>query len=223
MALSTGSSPLARGTLGACRYTSRIPRLIPARAGNTAIMLRARRWFSAHPRSRGEHCGSIVSIFRLLGSSPLARGTPPAWWSGMADTRLIPARAGNTALIASTVSFFSAHPRSRGEHSNGVGAGSSRCGSSPLARGTRNPPVGTRRRRRLIPARAGNTSAAQCQASASSAHPRSRGEHPDRLTEHSYVSGSSPLARGTRGIFFGLDVSKWLIPARAGNTVHQSM
>ena len=111
-------------------------------------------------------------------------------------------------------------------------------GSSPLARGTRNP---YRRRSAapgLIPARAGNTRAARVtwrftrahprsrgehggvypRGPLHRAHPRSRGEHPVRRDMLGVPSGSSPLARGTR---FGCDAghaAAGLIPARAGNT-----
>ena len=49
--------------------------LIPARAGNTrsTIVHLLAAW--AHPRSRGEHKDSIWRVPRLMGSSPLARGT----------------------------------------------------------------------------------------------------------------------------------------------------
>ena len=50
--------------------------------------------------------------------------------------RLIPARAGNTYLVAVVTVAPAAHPRSRGEH---VAAGINTVvgfGSSPLARGT---------------------------------------------------------------------------------------
>ena len=50
------------------------------------------------------------------------------------------------------------------------------------------------------------------------AHPRSRGEHlPVRLPGFP-SPGSSPLARGTRGVCEGLEERGGLIPARAGNT-----
>ena len=91
------SSPLARGTRSPAAPLHRNARLIPARAGNTPGLSPPRRQWSAHPRSRGEHVllksGSVFDS----GSSPLARGTRHVGFRVGRDTRLIPARAGNTA------------------------------------------------------------------------------------------------------------------------------
>ena len=53
---STGSSPLARGTLDVPTLPEGWSRFIPARAGNTFSQPRSSRPLSVHPRSRGEHC-----------------------------------------------------------------------------------------------------------------------------------------------------------------------
>ena len=71
-----GSSPLARGTQICLRYLKISLRLIPARAGNTNVLLYARVCAPAHPRSRGEHLRYCARSVLRLGSSPLARGTP---------------------------------------------------------------------------------------------------------------------------------------------------
>ena len=73
---------------------------------------------------------------------------------------------------------------------------------------------------RLIPARAGNTVGGFDLVGASSAHPRSRGEHQCLIRNWRPRFGSSPLARGTHlerpmGWHW-----RRLIPARAGNTHH---
>ena len=73
-----------------------------------------------------------------------------------------------------------------------------RNGSSPLARGTLEVLFGHKFTPRLIPARAGNTSARLTFHAATSAHPRSRGEHAGMVACMRCMSGSSPLARGTR-------------------------
>ena len=90
------SSPLARGTRSPAAPLHRNARLIPARAGNTYTPGVTVNAHSAHPRSRGEHAIGLGSHSALDGSSPLARGTPPASVTSIAVCRLIPAHAGNT-------------------------------------------------------------------------------------------------------------------------------
>ena len=154
----------------------------------------------------------------MTGSSPLARGTLQRRALSLGCRRLIPARAGNTCPMQARQNLRSAHPRSRGEHPSKMPLPSSVSGSSPLARGTQLRLTLRRMSRRLIPARAGNTSAAHYLSATLSAHPRSRGEHLALpITAVSSV-GSSPLARGTRSSCRSLSVSFRLIPARAGNT-----
>ena len=70
-----GSSPLARGTLIGLAVSRGSCGLIPARAGNTSICVRARQGTGAHPRSRGEHRVIVSASSLEEGSSPLARGT----------------------------------------------------------------------------------------------------------------------------------------------------
>ena len=73
--------------------------------------------------------------------------------------------------------FFPAHPRSRGEHIFGPPLNPPLHGSSPLARGTSWGVAPGQTWQRLIPARAGNITAAAPKLDATAAHPRSRGEH----------------------------------------------
>ena len=92
-------------------------------------------------------------------------------------------------------------------------------GSSPLARGTLRLMQTRQSRRRLIPARAGNTLRQRYWQAEGTAHPRSRGEHNLSGAHGHPPFGSSPLARGT---LFCVPSNGWLvrlIPARAGNTV----
>ena len=90
-----------------------------------------------HPRSRGVYDLDSHDGRPTLGSSPLARGLPPAGSCGGHGFRIIPARAGFT--------------------SGWVVTSSSRWGSSPLARGLRARGALRNHFRRIIPARAGFT------------------------------------------------------------------
>ena len=194
----TGSSPLARGTRRGGRRPAARRRFIPARAGNTGRRSTARSTAPVHPRSRGEHCPPASRARREGGSSPLARGTRRHGRRRALRRRFIPARAGNTFLRESTGAGVAVHPRSRGEHAAGGGVRERHDGSSPLARGTPGHPHAAEHRYRFIPARAGNTFACTKRLRASTVHPRSRGEHSRQTPKPSIVTGSSPLARGTR-------------------------
>ncbi len=88
----------------------------------------------------------------------------------------------------------------------------------PQARGAR-----FRQRRqpgaaRLIPAGAGSTWTRSCWPSPCPAHPRRRGEHPDRFLARNGLKGSSPQARGARRPLVPGYGTTRLIPAGAGST-----
>ena len=213
-----GSSPLARGTQdgpppGPCRAG-----LIPARAGNTAVMKAWAVTWRAHPRSRGEHANSSTTKKFRRGSSPLARGTQEIIEDDKYCLGLIPARAGNTGYGFCGADHAWAHPRSRGEHLLIFEQGERGVGSSPLARGTHGFPAEPAGVEGLIPARAGNTTYSSLLINQIRAHPRSRGEHDEPIWLMSVSAGSSPLARGTRGFSRATAGGGGLIPARAGNT-----
>ena len=216
--LSAGSSPLARGTLHNTVESGPAPRFIPARAGNTARSGSGRGTTSVHPRSRGEHARAAMRRLTRSGSSPLARGTRALGQPIEASRRFIPARAGNTGPPRCPCTGATVHPRSRGEHATEHRRPAPAAGSSPLARGTRRPSgregVGVR----FIPARAGNTRAEPARIYRAPVHPRSRGEHSRRRQDASGMTGSSPLARGTRDKPDRRRTTGRFIPARAGNT-----
>ena len=213
-----GSSPLARGTHRGQGARKHPGRFIPARAGNTRWWGRGAAGSAVHPRSRGEHNPSGAGNEAAIGSSPLARGTPPDLTLPASPPRFIPARAGNTGRARRTSLGGSVHPRSRGEHIAGVPLAWAHDGSSPLARGTHRPSDGDARRARFIPARAGNTRSSPGCSPSPPVHPRSRGEHSPGGGRSIEFTGSSPLARGTRQGFGEFSNVTRFIPARAGNT-----
>ena len=214
----TGSSPLARGTRRRRHHRLHRPGLIPAHAGNTLPDSIARWWSRAHPRSHREHTKTDTTHPLRPGSSPLARGTLGALVVVGAGLRLIPARAGNTWSLRRERNSLAAHPRSRGEHCDVPRVHDGFSGSSPLARGTQSERGVGLIGWRLIPARAGNTRFSGLRDPARAAHPRSRGEHGWAAWLRLFLSGSSPLARGTRSCRYGSHQCLRLIPARAGNT-----
>ena len=131
----TGSSPLARGLPSACPGRSRGCRIIPARAGFTQVSLSRALDLGDHPRSRGVYCRPGRWRRWRRGSSPLARGLPPYPIPPRTHARIIPARAGFTALIAEAFCWLKDHPRSRGVYGTSAASSAHVRGSSPLARG----------------------------------------------------------------------------------------
>ena len=171
-----GSSPLARGLLAGPEDEVGMP--------------------ADHPRSRGVYGGSAPSTRSTPGSSPLARGLPPAGRATHMDSGIIPARAGFTQRRWGTHPAGRDHPRSRGVYHADGRRVEGLDGSSPLARGLLE--IGGRGddALRIIPARAGFTLPCGTSTGPSKDHPRSRGVYTRSPGPCASTCGSSPLARG---------------------------
>ena len=96
--LCAGLSPLARGTRVYSSYESNSSRFIPAGAGNTFFLTSKCTNVAVYPRWRGEHIMTDVKNNRIVGLSPLARGTLTLFTVHGKIIRFIPAGAGNTIL-----------------------------------------------------------------------------------------------------------------------------
>ena len=155
----------------------------------------------------------------IQGSSPLARGLPLACRAHKADDRIIPARAGFTPPARGNTPPRTDHPRSRGVYGLLFLLGECRPGSSPLARGLRTTRFSVTSRSRIIPARAGFTESRRIVADHDWDHPRSRGVYLRKSIQPEIDAGSSPLARGLRGVIPAILGALRIIPARAGFTV----
>ena len=132
--------------------------------------------------------------------------------------RFIPACAGNTRDFRPQGRVGSVHPRVCGEHDPTTNQGYRYHGSSPRVRGTRASPVPASRRRRFIPACAGNTQAARRRNSTTPVHPRVCGEHLTVVPVRVPARGSSPRVRGTPDCGSCPCACPRFIPACAGNT-----
>ena len=196
--LRPGSSPRMRGTPPPRPGRARRGRFIPAHAGNTSMI---------HPAPSAR-----------AGSSPRMRGTRGSVTPPSDRRRFIPAHAGNTAAQARKCFFETVHPRACGEHRVVVRIGQGRVGSSPRMRGTRLGHGGRHRRRRFIPAHAGNTPVRRSGALVRPVHPRACGEHQEKHLRLMASRGSSPRMRGTRRGRRRASRSRRFIPAHAGNT-----
>ena len=163
------------------------------------------RWLGAgaHPRMRGEHSSSDGLEVMDTGSSPHARGAPPACRHRPRGRGLIPACAGSTTGHRPAECRPEAHPRMRGEHAGHDSSSVMDHGSSPHARGAPAPDRQLHSRRR--------------------AHPRMRGEHCAAPVSLSVPFGSSPHARGARVRLDRPRRDERLIPACAGSTTVPEM
>ena len=172
-----------------------------------------------HPRSRGVY-GATPAVVRLAcGSSPLARGLRRGMVALHRRRRIIPARAGFTPWSVALCSSQSDHPRSRGVYTSIIWLSTVFSGSSPLARGLHEKIIAVLDDIRIIPARAGFTYFRVLMLISSPDHPRSRGVY-DRIDHVMKIHcGSSPLARGLRGVLRRRHLVQGIIPARAGFTV----
>ena len=171
-----------------------------------------------HPRTRGVYVPARRTGNFLPGSSPHARGLPTAATSDAPKTRIIPARAGFTVQGDGTWTGRSDHPRTRGVYVRNTRDEIQTLGSSPHARGLPGALPRRTGRRRIIPARAGFTSARPRRGPPGRDHPRTRGVYVKGLVDGVKSVGSSPHARGLRCPAWCPAWPPGIIPARAGFT-----
>ena len=172
-----GSSPRGRGKLVDLGSELSDLGLIPARAGKTGAGHHAFFAGGAHPRAGGENIPPGSRRVWIEGSSPRGRGKPTQDRITSHDVGLIPARAGKTSIVWSTMRRRTAHPRAGGEnarithrehdggaHPRAGGENEAHClvpsgvyGSSPRGRGKLIPVILSGILHGLIPARAGKT------------------------------------------------------------------
>ena len=194
----SGSSPLARGLQSAVAVHADDVGIIPARAGFTG--------------------GGQDLQVAAVGSSPLARGLPGGQDLTIGAGRIIPARAGFTSAGLIGQDAGTDHPRSRGVYQKTREVQERSEGSSPLARGLPRQLQTLQAIRRIIPARAGFTSAPDPSSSHPRDHPRSRGVYVHGRVHAVEDVGSSPLARGLHKVPASDRYIAGIIPARAGFT-----
>ena len=110
-----------------CLGSSFLFRIIPARAGSTALLFICFFATKDHPRSRGVHYFARYDKPYCGGSSPLARGPPLLHLRVIVLIGIIPARAGSTGILDGLTEGVEDHPRSRGVHNSLTTSGSSVC------------------------------------------------------------------------------------------------
>ena len=193
-------------------------RLIPARAGKTSPTSTTPTTPSAHPRACGENALDVDGVASGRGSSPRVRGKPAPAPRRLHHRGLIPARAGKTRLGGAGGCCTPAHPRACGENLVSAACAVVSVGSSPRVRGKPVSEPAMTTGYRLIPARAGKTSACRARRPRGRAHPRACGENPVAALGGGGDPGSSPRVRGKQERKMGMLIIAGLIPARAGKT-----
>ena len=94
-----GSSPHMRGKRHEFQPHLTIRRIIPAHAGQTTGHLCLSTGLTDHPRTCGANVLMPLADVRLRGSSPHMRGKPRTVLRAQMRRRIIPAHAGQTAMI----------------------------------------------------------------------------------------------------------------------------
>ena len=214
-----GSSPRVRGKpRQSCRTPNHL-RIIPARAGQTLIGLRACGPAADHPRACGANSKPSSDELTITGSSPRVRGKHRGRRETCPDHRIIPARAGQTGSRGSTARPCPDHPRACGANSVECPLRDIASGSSPRVRGKLHAVPLPFRLDRIIPARAGQTSGSRRPMRATPDHPRACGANTSATPQPKPVTGSSPRVRGKPGVLEAYALGHRIIPARAGQTV----
>ena len=191
-----------RGTHAPSMSQYRFFGIIPAYAGNTGESNTSSLHYWDHPRVCGEHPSTDLWCDMWRGSSPRMRGT---------------------LIFLFCVMWWWDHPRVCGEHAAGLSRTYDVEGSSPRMRGTRKPVKTKENGTGIIPAYAGNTSAARRREYRRWDHPRVCGEHIRAGGMMVRLTGSSPRMRGTLGATPEQVQALGIIPAYAGNTSTQSV
>ena len=152
------------------------------------------------------------------GSSPRMRGALTWVPDTHAESRIIHADAGSTAMVDLGDVMRRDHPRGCGEHFCRPCSMTWLTGSSPRMRGAHIVTSYSGRGARIIPADAGSTSLRTSMPHCLSNHPRGCGEHTD-LDARTYVdAGSSPRMRGAPTTIRSCIPIRRIIPADAGST-----
>jgi hypothetical protein len=129
----------------------------------------------------------------------------------------IPACAGNTRYPGNDNSAATDHPHLHGDHVELIKQLKYEHGTSPHARGPHRRALVRELKLRLIPAYAGNTRQKSEFGRPATAHPRACGDHMANTNVIPQGLGSSPRARGPRGLYLVESPSNRLIPAWGGD------
>ena len=128
-----------------------------------------------HPRACGANFDLATSADATAGSSPRVRGKPVDDEPHRGHARIIPARAGQTEAYVYVCIIHPDHPRACGANVVEVLTWDGTRGSSPRVRGKHLCANASEWRRRIIPARAGQTRSNLARCRVKTDHPRACG------------------------------------------------
>ena len=175
LCLVEGSSPRARGLLGAALDADAGGGIIPACAGFTRASSAGGSGPPDHPRMRGVYRVGDRRSGVWRGSSPHARGLRRLLGRYPLLGRIIPACAGVTISPTAAPTRTPDHPRMRGVYTTPESSSSPKRGSSPHARGLHGRGDLRPRPGGIIPACAGFTVCGVHPRRDAADHPRMRG------------------------------------------------
>ncbi len=207
-----------RGKLLRCRIGQDRHRIIPAHAGQTFQMWGMQVHVSDHPRACGANALSSRFFKASHGSSPRMRGKRRFLAGHGIHVRIIPAHAGQTYTCRWHPPARTDHPRACGANNASSMVTLSICGSSPRMRGKHMDDGRHHRRRRIIPAHAGQTRPPTHGPVIRADHPRACGANQPLTVAVINTTGSSPRMRGKRDRHDREGRCGRIIPAHAGQT-----
>ena len=152
-----GSPPRMRGKLVRGSVTAIRLGITPADAGKTEPVFPSGDPAPDHPRACGENLDNIASSVAYNGSPPRMRGKQNLDTFSKIRTRITPAHAGKTAIVADVSARRQDHPRACGENCVRVAESGAGSGSPPRMRGKRLRKHRLFARKRITPAHAGKT------------------------------------------------------------------
>ena len=217
-AFQSGSSPRVRGKHVSCFTMRDCLRIIPARAGQTYVVMNTTGVDPDHPRACGANADNGQTVATRNGSSPRVRGKLARSAQVGHGVRIIPARAGQTSGNVALLNFNPDHPRACGANQGQRHAPAPTTGSSPRVRGKRSWGAVCSAPGRIIPARAGQTRRRPASGASTTDHPRACGANSGVFTLSADISGSSPRVRGKPTVCVPPTRTVRIIPARAGQT-----
>ena len=216
IAVSTGLSPRARGSLSNADGMFRARGSIPAGAGEPGRRGETRQGAGVYPRGRGGAWTTEPAPGCTMGLSPRARGSRDCGGDIDGFVGSIPAGAGEPTCNRLSGVVTGVYPRGRGGAVEAQAILDHVQGLSPRARGSlaHDPPH--ERRRGSIPAGAGEPETSFPTATATRVYPRGRGGAFAGQVDAGPQLGLSPRARGSPRSLPSCSRSEGSIPAGAG-------